>query len=77
LIAIGFENFQEVVSVAFTADTFNDQASFLNTFPNSQVLLWNPPNQFAAGSFVADAIRNSFAHGQSTRIDVSGCGGVL
>lgn len=75
LIAIGFQNFQEVASAAFTADTFNNQASFLATFPNSQVLLWNPPNQFAARSFVADSIRNSFAHGQSTLVDVGGGGG--
>ncbi|KAL9563745.1 hypothetical protein ACKAV7_012134 [Fusarium commune] len=70
LIAIGFENFAEVASAAFTADTFNSKVNFLGTFPNSQVFEWKPPNDKAAKSFVADSIRNSFAHGQSALIDV-------
>lgn len=72
LIAVGFQNYQEKASIAFTANTFNSQADFLNTFLTSQVLLWNPPNPLAARSFVADSIRNSFAHGQSALIDVGG-----
>lgn len=72
LIAVGFENYQEEASIAFTANTFNDQAGFRNTFPHSQALLWNPHSSRAARSFVADSIRNSFAHGQSALIDVGG-----
>ncbi|KAF4944205.1 hypothetical protein FGADI_12859 [Fusarium gaditjirri] len=72
LIAVGFENFAEVASVAFTANTFNSKVDFQATFPNSEVLEWKPPNDKAARSFVADSIRNSFAHGQSALIDVGG-----
>lgn len=72
LIAVGFENYQEEASIAFTANNFNNQAGFLNTFPNSQVLFWNPPSPRAATSFVADSMRNSFAHGQSALIDAGG-----
>jgi hypothetical protein len=65
LIAVGYPNFQQKASDAFTANTFNTEVNFMATFPASIVRVWAAPGGNPGASFAADSIRNSFAHGQS------------
>ncbi|KAF8579368.1 hypothetical protein K439DRAFT_406690 [Ramaria rubella] len=61
-------------SAAFGLDVFSDSRgeAFLDRYPSSVIQTWAPDRRPVPGTWFADVVRNSFAHGQTRIINLAG-----